>query len=94
MDAASGGKTGVNRITPGDIDDATGIVQISSPNLIGIIGTAPPCGHNLIEEVCDIRQSTPQVLVRQSQQLDTAVDDQLMHISWIKFSKMENIVNK
>ena len=66
--------TGVNGSTPGNIGNSIGIVEISSPVLIGIIGTDPPCGLNLIQEVGDIQKSTPPDLVRQSQKLDAVVD--------------------
>ena len=77
VDTASGGawihrtlrqgtRTGVNVITPGNIGNAIGIVEISSPVLVGIIGTAPPCDLKLRQEVGDIRQSTSPGLVRQS----------------------------
>ena len=39
-------RTGVNRSTPGDICNAIGIFETSSPDLIGIIGIDPPCGLN------------------------------------------------
>ena len=57
-DAASGGawksrnmqkvsRTGVDGRTSGRIDNVVGIVETSSPDMIGIIGTAPPCGLDL-----------------------------------------------
>ena len=66
--------TRINRSTPGEIGNAIGIVETSSPALIGTIGAFPPCGLNLIQEVGDIRQSTSPGLFRQSQKLDAAVD--------------------
>ena len=70
-DAASGGawtsrntwrvsRTDVNRITPGNIGNAIGIIETPSPVIIGIIGTFPPCGLNLIQEVSYIHHSNPQ----------------------------------
>ena len=70
-------RTGVNGITPGDIGNAIGIVEPSSPNFIGIIGTSPSCGINVSQEVGDKRKSTSPSLVRQSQKLDAVVDGNL-----------------
>ena len=88
VDATSGGvwatmtpwqvsRTGVNVRTLGGIDNSISIIETSSPILIVIIGTAPSCGLNLIQEVGDIWQSNPPVLVRQYQKLDAAVDGKL-----------------
>ena len=84
-DAASGGawtsrthrqvsRTGIDGSTPSDIVNAIGIVETSSPVIIVIIGTAPPCGLNLIQDVGDIQQSTSPGLVRQFQKLDAVLD--------------------
>ena len=67
-------RTGVGGSTRGNIGNDIGIVERSSPVIIGIIGAIPPCGLNLIQEVDNIRQSTSPVLVRQSQKLDAVVD--------------------
>ena len=64
-DVASGGtwasrtlrrvsKTGIDGSTPGGNDNAIGIVETYSPDLLGIIGTSPTCGINLSQEVGDI----------------------------------------
>ena len=45
--------------------------------MIGIIVTDPPCAPNLIQEVCNIRQSASPGLVRQSQKLDAVIDIKL-----------------
>ena len=85
MDAASGGawtsrtprkvsRTDVYGSTPGGMNNSISIVENSSPDLIIIIGTDPPCGLNLSQEVGDIRQSNSPGLVRQSQKLDAAID--------------------
>ena len=42
--------------------------------MIGFIGTSPPCGLQLSQEVGNIKQSTSPVWVRQSQILDAVVD--------------------
>ena len=70
-------RTGVDRTNPGDIGNAIGIVEPTSPVLIGIIGTAPPCGLNVRQEFGDKRKSTPPGLDRQSQKLDVVVDRKL-----------------
>ena len=57
-------RTGVDGFTPGNIGNDIDIVKPSSPVLIGMIGTAPPCGLNLSQEVGDKRKSTPSGLVR------------------------------
>ena len=49
-------RTDANIITPGNIGNNIGIVEPSSPILIGNIGTAPPCGLNVIQEVGDKRK--------------------------------------
>ena len=67
-------RTGINGITPGSIDNYIGIVEMSSPDLIVVIGVAPPCGLNLSQEVGNKQQSTSPSLVRQYQKLDAAVD--------------------
>ena len=85
VDAASGGvwtsmtnrklsRTGVNKSNQGDIANAICIVEMFSPVLIEIIGTDPPCGLNLIQEVGNIRKYTSPGLVRQSSKLDAGVD--------------------
>ena len=67
-------RTGVDRSTPGDSGNVIGIVETSSPDLIGIIGTASTCGINLSQEVGNIRKSTSPDLVRQCLKLDATVD--------------------
>ena len=56
-------RTGVNRSTPGVIYDYFRVVGPSSPVLVGIVGTSPPCGLNVIQEVGNKRQSTSPGLV-------------------------------
>ena len=51
-------RTGIDGSTPGNIGNSIVIVEKFSPDLIGIIGTAPPYGLNLIQKVGDIRKST------------------------------------
>ena len=63
--------------TQGNIGNDIGIIETSYPVLIAIIGTNPPCGTNLIQEVWNIQQSTSTVLVRQYQKLDASVDRKL-----------------
>ena len=70
-------RTGVNGSTPDDIRNAIGIVEPSSPVLIGIVGTFPPYGINLILGVRDKHQSTSPGLVRKYQKLDPVVDRKL-----------------
>ena len=48
-------RTGVDGNTPGGIGNYIGIVEPSSPTLIVIIGTAPPCDLILIQDVGHIR---------------------------------------
>ena len=67
-------RTGIDGSTPGDIGNSIVIVEKFSPDLIGIIGTTPPYGLNLIQEVGDIRKSTSPDSVRQYQKLDSTVD--------------------
>ena len=67
-------RTGVDGSTPGDIGNNIGIVELSPPIMIGIIGTTPPYGINLIQEVSDKWQYNSPGLVRQSQELDAVVD--------------------
>ena len=85
MDMASGGawtsgtprkvsRTDVYGSTPGGMNNSISIVENSSPDLIIIIGTDPPCGLNLSQEVGDIRQSNSPGLVRKSQKLDAVID--------------------
>ena len=85
MDVALGGaclsrtqwrvsRTGVDGRTPGIIDNFISIIEKSSLTLIGTIGTNPPCGRNLSQEVGNIRQLTFQGLVKNSQKLDAVVD--------------------
>ena len=87
-DAASGGawmfstlrqasRTGVNGRIPWNIGNAIGIVEPSYPVMIGIIGTTPPCGLNIRQEVWNKRQATFPGLVRQSQKLNAVVDRKL-----------------
>ena len=66
-------RTSVNGSTPGTIGNAIGIIETSSPALIGIIGTDPPCGLNLRQKVGNIQKFTSPGLVRQSQNLDAVV---------------------
>ena len=66
-----------NVITPGYICNAIGIVETSSPVLVGIVGPSPSCGLNVIQEVGNKQQSTSPGLVRQSQKLDAVVDGRL-----------------
>ena len=88
VEAASGGawasrtprqfsKTGVNRSTPGNIGNYIVIVETSSLDIIVIIGTAPPCGLNMVQEVGDIRPFNSQDLVIQSQKSDATVNGKL-----------------
>ena len=87
-DAASGGvwifrttqRVSTNRVdrsTLGDIGNDIGIIEAHPPVMIGSIGTAPPCGLNLIQDVGDIWQSTSPGLVIQSQKLDAIIDGKL-----------------
>ena len=50
------------------------VVEITSPVLIVIVTTSPPCGLNMIHQVANKRQSTHPGLVRQTQKLDATVD--------------------
>ena len=70
-------RTDSNRITPGNIGNTIGIVEPPSPILIGNIGTAPPCGLSVIQEVGNKRQYTYPGLVRQSKKLEAFVDGKL-----------------
>ena len=63
--------------TLGDIGNAIGIVETSTPFMIVIIGTAPPCGINLSQQVVNKHQSTSLGLVRQSKILEAIVDGKL-----------------
>ena len=85
VDADSGGawmsrttrrvsRNGIDGSTPGSIDNSIIIVEISSQDIIGMIGTAPTCCLNLIQEVAYIRKSTSPGLVRKPQKLDAAID--------------------
>ena len=79
VDAASGdawiqrtaqkvSRTGIDGSNPGDIGNDILIIETSSP--FGIIGTAQPCGLNLIREVGDKWKCTSPGLARQPQKLD------------------------
>ena len=57
-------RTGINGSTQDGIDNAIVIVETYSPALIGIVGTASPCGLNGIQEVGYIRKPTSPGLVR------------------------------
>ena len=67
---------GVNGNPQGNIGNACGISETSSPDLVGIIEiTAPPCGINIITEIGNKRESaTP--YFRNSNKLDTSIDRQ------------------
>ena len=67
-------RTGIDGSTPCNIGNAVRVIELSSPVLIGIIGTAPPYGLNVSLDVGNKRKSTSPGLVRKSQRLDTAVD--------------------
>ena len=67
-------RTGINGSTPGNICNAISIVEPPSPVLIKIVGTYPPCGLNVIQQVADKRKSTSQGLVVQTQKLDAVID--------------------
>ena len=88
VDVASGGawksrtswqvsRTSINGSNPCDIGNSIGIVETSSPDLIVIIRTAPPCGLNLSLKVGDIWKSTYPEFVRQPPKLDAAIDGKL-----------------
>ena len=88
VDAALGGvwtsktpwrvsRTGVDGSTSCGIDNYIIIIETSSPDLLRIIGTDPPCGLSLIQEVGDIHQPTYPGLVRQFQKLDATTDGKL-----------------
>ena len=77
-DAASGGawinrnprqvnRTGVNVITPGYISNDVSIIEPTSPVLIRIVATSPPCGLNVIQKVVNKWQSTSPGLIGQTQ---------------------------
>ena len=69
-------RMGINVTTPGNIGHACGISETSSPDMIWIIGaTAPPCGHNVIQEIRDILQSTSPYFIK-SNKLDTSINRQ------------------
>ena len=70
-------RTSVNGSTPGDISNDIGIIEPYSTVMIGIIGTDPPCGLNISQEVGDKRQPTSPGLVRKSQKLDAVADGNL-----------------
>ena len=72
-------RTDIDGITPGSIENFISIIEISSPDLIVIVGTALPCGLNLIQVVGNIRQSTSPGFVRQSQKLDTSIDGKFLN---------------
>ena len=87
-DTASGGelvnrtpwqviRMGVNGITPGNIHNDIGIIEPSSPVLIGIVETSSSCGLNVSQEVGNKRQYNSPGLVRQSPKLDSVVDGRL-----------------
>ena len=60
-------RTGVDGSTPGNIFNAIGTVEPSSPVIIVIVGTFPPWRLNVSQEVEDKHQSTSLGLVRQYQ---------------------------
>ena len=68
---------GVNKITPGKHFNAVSVVEPYSLVLIVVVGTYPPCGLNLIQQVANKHQSTSPGLVIQSQKLDAIVDVEL-----------------
>ena len=78
-------RNGVDRSTPGNIGNYIGIFETSSPYLIGIIVTVPPCSLNLSQEVGNIRKSTSPELVRKYHKLDAAADR--------KFSDNRNVTS-
>ena len=63
--------------TQATLVNSIGIFEKSSPVLIVIIETSPPCWLKLSQEVFNIGQSTSPGLVRQSQKLDAAIDRNL-----------------
>ena len=83
-------RNGVGGSTPVSIENATGIFEMYSPDLIVMIETYPTCGINLIQEVGYLRQSNSPGLVRKSQKLDAAVDINFPDNCYLKsiFSKL------
>ena len=84
-DTASGGawdnrttwqvrRTGVNRITPGNICNAVIVKNDPSLVLIGIVVTFPPCVLDAILKVANKEQSTSPTLVGKTQKLDVVYD--------------------
>ena len=67
-------RTEVGGCILGGIGNSISIIETPLPDLIGIVGTTPPCGLNLIQEVGDICKSTSPGLVRQYQKMDATVD--------------------
>ena len=70
-------RTGVGGSTPGNISNSVSVIKMSSPVLIGIFGTPPIFGIEVIQEVGNKPQSTPSGLVRKSLKLDAVVDGKL-----------------
>ena len=68
---------GVDGGTPGKFFNAVRIIEPYAPVLIKIVGTYPPCGLNVSQEVGNKRQSTFPGLVRQSQKLYAVVNIKL-----------------
>ena len=60
-------RTGVNVITPGYISNDVSIIEPTSPVLIRIVATSPPCGLNVIQKVVNKWQSTSPGLIGQTQ---------------------------
>ena len=67
-------RTGVNGNTPGKNCNAISVIELTSPVMIGIVGTSPPCSLNVIQQISNKQQSTSSGLVRQTQKLDAVVD--------------------
>ena len=85
---------GVNRTTPWNIDNACGISENSSPDLIGIIGdTDLPCGLNVIQEIGDIRRSISPYFIK-SNNLDTFINQQFTNNIFARPIFTEIIVDK
>ena len=49
-------RIGFDKITPGDIDNAVRVIELSSPVTIEIFDTYPPCGLNTSQEVGNKRE--------------------------------------
>ena len=69
--------TGVDRITPGNIFHAVSVYNASSPVLIVIVATSPPCGIIRKMYVAKKWQSTSPGLGGNTQKLDAVVDGKL-----------------